>query len=100
METLKQVIMGTEEEEELNRGGGTGEKVRKEMLCSGGLERILYALSVTCRSVLIIERGKVRAERKVSIFVCVCVCEFVETHGVEPQRCLRSIRSAEADDEK
>lgn len=51
-EPSKQVIMGKEEEDrELNRGGGTGEKVRKEMLCSGGLERILYALSVTCRSV-------------------------------------------------
>lgn len=52
METLEQVIMG-KEKEELNRGGGTVEKVRKEMLCSGGLERILYALSVTCRSALI-----------------------------------------------
>lgn len=45
------------------------------MLCSGGLERILYALSVTCRSVLIIERGKVRAECKVSVCVCECVQE-------------------------
>lgn len=47
--------------------------MRKEMLGSGGLERILYALSVTCRSVLIIEGGKVRAECKVRMCVCVCV---------------------------
>lgn len=44
------------------------------MLGSGGLERILYALSVTCRSVLIIEGGKVRAECKVRM--CVCVCAY------------------------
>lgn len=74
METLKQVIMGSKEEQ-LNRGGGTGEKVSKEMLCSGGLERILYTLSVTCRSVLIIERGKVRAECKVCVCVGVCIQE-------------------------
>lgn len=57
METPKQVIMG-KEEEELNRGRGTREKVRKEMLCSGGLKRILYTLSVTCRSVLISTEAK------------------------------------------
>ncbi len=74
------------EEEELKRGRGTGEKVRKEMLCSGGLERILYALSVTCRSVLIIERGKVREECKVSMYVYVCVCVCVNAYGKEMQR--------------
>lgn len=41
--------------------------MRQEMLCSGGFERILYALSVTCRSALIREGGKVRAECKVSV---------------------------------
>lgn len=46
------------------------------MLCSGSLERILYALSVTCRPVFIIERGKVRAECKVGVCVCVCKQEL------------------------
>lgn len=85
METLEQVITG-KEEEELNRGRGTGEKVRKEMLCSGGLARILYALSVTCRSLLIIERGKVRAECE---YVYVCLCGK-EMQRVKSQRCLHS----------
>ena len=71
------------EEEELNRGRGTGGKVRKEMLGSGGLERILYALSVTCRSVLIIEGGKVRAECKVRVCVCVCVCAHIQERNKE-----------------
>lgn len=41
----------------------------RAMVCSGGLERILYALSVTCRSVLIIERGKVRAECEARVWM-------------------------------
>lgn len=80
--------MGKEEEEQ-NRGRAVevqGEKVRKEMVCSGGWKRILYALSVTCRSVLIIERGKVRAECKVSVRVCMCA-NRKEMQGVKPQWC-------------
>lgn len=64
VETSEQVI-GGKEKEELNRARGIGGRVRKEMLCSGGLVQILYVLSVTCRSLLIIERQKVR--------MCMCV---------------------------
>lgn len=64
VETSEQVI-GGKEKEELNRARGIGERVRKEMLCSGGLVQILYVLSVTCRSLLIIERQEVR--------MCMCV---------------------------
>lgn len=67
LRTSKQGIMDKEEEgweEEKRRGRETGgeEEVKEEKLCSGGLERIMYSLSVICRSALIIERAKVREE--------------------------------------
>lgn len=60
VETSEQII-GGKEKEELNRARGIGERVRKEI----GLVQILYVLSVTCRSLLIIERQEVR--------MCMCV---------------------------
>lgn len=67
------------------------------MLCSGGLERILYTLSVTCRSVLIIERSKVRAECKESVSVSAYRREM---QRVKLQRCLHFFESTEGDDKK
>lgn len=69
---METVIIGKEEEKpnKRKRGRSTGAKLRKEMVCSGGVQRILYALSVTCRSVLIIGRSKVRAKRKVNVCLC------------------------------
>lgn len=52
METSEQVI-GGKEKEELNGA-------REAEVCSGGLVQLLYVLSVTCRSLLIVERQKVR----------------------------------------
>lgn len=68
------------------------------MLCSVGLQRILYALSVTCRSVLIIERSKVRAERKVSMCVCVRARKQERNCRVKLQQCLHSVLSTDDDD--
>lgn len=56
METERQVITGEERTSNGGRGAERGERGREEMPRSGGLERILSALSVASRSRLIIER--------------------------------------------
>lgn len=74
---------GEEEWTRGKRGRSPGEKVRKEMLHPAGLERILYVLSVTCRSGLIIAR-EAKSQQNVS-WACVCVCKQ-ETNAWEREK--------------